>query len=168
MDTQRWQTAAWPAAGLVALLLAILCRRRRAGCDGSVGAWDDTPTWGSDGRMTNVGGFAAFVDDRAPCWRYDALSSALAILGVDPGGDAPDGPVLVERAPSAGSGEVDVTLTYDVDDDDSVAGRRYRFTFVDEAFTGGTSGIWRLLEGLRELRCQPGRGQTDWGTDLCL
>jgi hypothetical protein len=168
MDEQRWRTAAWSAAGVIALLLAILCRRRRTGCDGSVGAWDDSPSWGGDGRMTNVDGFTTFVDDRSPCWRYDAISSALAVLGIDPGSDGPAGPVLLERAPSAGSGEVDITLTYEIEDDDSVVGRRYRFTFVDEVFTGGTAGIWRLLEGLREFRCQPGRGQTDWGTDLCL
>jgi len=52
--------------------------------------------------------------------------------------------------------------------DDSVAATRYRFTFVDEAVVGGTPSVYRLLEGVREFRCQPGRGQTDWGPDLCL
>lgn len=55
-----------------------------------------------------------------------------------------------------------------VEADDSLAASRHRFTFVDEAFVGGSSGTYRLIAGLREFRCQPGRGQTDWGPELCL
>jgi hypothetical protein len=168
VDTKRLWPWAGPVAGIVALLLAFLrCRRRRC-CDPAAGAWPVAPTWGSDGKLTNLAGFVAFVDDADPCWRYDAISSALAVLGVDPGGDAPVAPVLVERSPSAGSGEVDVILIREVDGDDAVAAERHRFTFVDEGFVGGTPGAFRLLDGLRQLRCHPGRGQTDWGTDPCL
>lgn len=119
---------------------------------------------------TGLAGLLAefFVEDRRPCWRHYPVASAFAIIGIDPTGDAPMDTVAVDRAPSAGSGEVDVTLTYDVEGDDSVAAIRYRFTFVDEAFVGGSSGTHRLVHGLREFRCQPGRGQTDWGPELCL
>lgn len=163
----RW-TWAGAAAGLAALVLTLLRCRRRPCCDPAVGAWSEPPTWGGDGKMTNVAGFVGFVEGADPCWRYDAISSALAVLGIDPGSDAPVEPVLVERTPSAGSGEVDVILIRELDGDDSVAAERYRFTFVDEGFVGGTSGAFRLIEGLRQFRCHPGRGQTDWGTELCL
>jgi hypothetical protein len=118
--------------------------------------------------MTNVDAFRMFVDDARPCWRHYPPAIALAILGIDPSGDEPLEPVIVQRAPSAGSGEVDVTLVFEHEGDDSVAATRYRFTFVDEAFVGGTAGVFRLLEGMREFRCQPGRGQTDWGPAPCL
>lgn len=163
----RWKLAG-SATGLAALVAALLRRLRRRCCDASVGAWADDPSWGADGRMTNVAAFVGFVEDRRPCWRHYPVSSALAVVGIDPGSDAPMAPVTVERAPSAGSGEVDVTLVFEHEGDDSVAATRYRFTFVDEGYVGGTSGELRLLEGVREFRCQPGRGHTDWGTELCL
>lgn len=168
METRKLWPWAAPIAGSGALVLALLrCRRRRC-CDPAAGAWPDAPVWAGDGRMSNVAGFVGFVDGADPCWRYDAVSSALAVLGIDPGTDAPIAPVLLERGPSAGSGEVDVVLVRELDGDDSVAAERYRFTFVDEGYVGGTAGAFRLLEGMRQFRCQPGRGQTDWGTDLCL
>jgi hypothetical protein len=174
-DTTRIPTASAAAgvagaAGLTAGILAWLCRRRRAagGCDPTVGAWPGPPQWSSDGMLTNVAAFVAFVTAEEPCWRGYPIASALAVIGVDPGSAYPEDPVLVESGPSAGSGEVDVRLTYEVTDDDSVAGIRYLLTFVDEAFLGGTAGVYRLVAGLRELRCLPGRGQQDWGTDLCL
>lgn len=163
----RWKLAG-SATGLAALVAAVLRRRCRRCCDASIGAWTDDPSWGADGRMTNVASFVTFVDDRRPCWRHYPVAAALAAVGIDPGGDAPMAPVTAERAPSAGSGEVDVTLVFEHEDDDSVAATRYRFIFVDEAYVGGTPGAFRLLEGLREFRCQPGRGHTDWGTELCL
>lgn len=168
MDDREQMTAMWWAGGIAALVLALLRRRRRRCCDPSVGGWTATPAWDGDGRMSNASGFRSFVAQQRPCWRYDAVSGALAILGVDPGGDAPTGPITVERAPSAGSGEIAVTLTYDHGGDDSVAAIRYQFVFVDEAVVGGTPGALLLLEGRREFRCQPGRGHTDWGTHLCL
>lgn len=169
MDDRQRMTAMWSAGGVTALVLALLCRRRRRRCcDPSVGGWTGPPAWDGDGQMVNTDAFRSFMAQAMPCWRHDAVSVALAILGVAPGGDAPTGPVTVERAPSAGSGEVDVTLTYDHEGDDSVAATRYRFLLVDEAVVDGTPGVFRLLEGHREFRCQPGRGQTDWGTDLCL
>jgi len=62
---------------------------------------------------------------------------------------------------------VSFTLTYEVEKDDPVRGVRYLLTFEDEAFTGGTPGSFRLITGVRELRCQPGRGQPDWAPALC-
>lgn len=152
-------------AGIVAALVRRCCRR---GCDPSVGAWTEAPSWAADGRMTNVDVFRTFVNDTRPCWRHYPPAAALAIVGIDPRSDEPLEPVIVQRAPSAGSGEVDITLVFEHEGDDSVAATRYRFTFVDEAFLGGTAGVFRLLEGMREFRCQPGRGHTDWGPDLCL
>lgn len=154
--------------GLLGALLAWLRRCLRRCCDFSVGPWTDSPAWADDGRMTNVDAFQSFVETTRPCWRHYPSAAALAIVGIDPKGMDPAGPVLVERGPSAGSGEVDVTLTFEHEGDDSVAATRYRFTFVDESFVGGTAGVFRLLEGRREFRCQPGRGHTDWGSELCL
>ena len=156
------------ATGLAGLVVAFLRRCLRRCCDASIGAWTDVPARGSDGSMTNVDAFRTFVEDQRPCWRHYPLAAAFAILGIDPSGDAPIEPTIVERAPSAGSGEVDVTLVFEHEGDDSTAATRYRFTFVDEAFVGGTAGVFRLLEGMREFRCHPGRGQTDWGPELCL
>jgi hypothetical protein len=158
------------ATGVTAGLLAWLCRRRRAtgGCEPTVGAWPGPPQWSADGMLTNAAAFVAFVTAQAPCWRHYPIASALAVIGVDPRSADPEDAVLVESGPSAGSGEVDVRLTYEVHDDDSVAGIRYLLTFADEAFLGGTPGVFRLVAGLREVRCLPGRGQQDWGTDLCL
>lgn len=156
------------ATGLAGLVAALLCRLRRRCCDPAVAAWPDEPAWGDDGLMTNVEAFRSYVESARPCWRHDPIGSSLAILGIDPGADAPIDTVTVDRAPSAGSGEVDVTLTYDLEGDDSVAGKRYRFTLVDEAFVGGSAGTYRLIQGRREFRCHPGRGQTDWGPELCL
>jgi hypothetical protein len=156
------------ATGLAGAIVALLRRLWRRCCDPSVGAWTDAPAWGDDGHMTNVEAFQAFVADARPCWRHYPVSASLAIIGIDPAGHGPIDPVTVQRAPSAGSGEVDVTLVFEHEGDDSVAATRYRFTFVDEAFVGGTAGSFRLLQGVREFRCQPGRGQTDWGPALCL
>lgn len=164
----RGVAGSFSAVGLLGLIAAIFRRWRRACCDPAVGGWTEDPAWSADGLLGNVGAFNDFVAETRPCWRHDAISAALAALGIDPSGDAPMDTVVVSRAPSAGSGEVDVTLVYEVEGDDSVAGIRYRFTFVDEAFVGGTAGVYRLVEGRREFRCQPGRGQTDWGPELCL
>ncbi len=163
--TTRTLTGTGLGVGLIALLRWL---RRRRCCDPSAGAFDAGPTWSDTGQMTNVDVFQAFVDDKEPCWRHYPVAAALAIVGFDPHGDPLLAPVTVEQAPSAGSGEVDVTLVFDHEGDDAVAATRYRFTFVDEAFTGGTAGRYRLLAGLREFRCQPGRGHTDWGPELCL
>ena len=164
---QRKLAGALSATGLAGLVVLVRRCRSRC-CASSVGAWTDAPAWAADGRMTNVEAFRTFVDDARPCWRHYPPAAALALVGIDPGGDAPTEPVTVQRAPSAGSGEVDVTLVFEHADDDSVAATRYRFTFVDEAFLGGTAGRFRLLEGMREFRCQPGRGQTEWSPELCL
>ena len=166
--TKRSLIGALSATGLAGLLAGFFAWLRRRCCDATVGAWDEDPNWGDDGSMTNVADFRSFVEDRRPCWRHYPVASAFAIIGIDPTDDAPMDTVAVDRAPSAGSGEVDVTLTYDVEGDDSVAAIRYRFTFVDVAFVGGSSGTYRLVHGLREFRCQSGRGQTDWGPELCL
>lgn len=165
---QRKLAGVLSATGLAGIAAALVRRCRRRCCDPSVEAWTDAPTWGADGRMTNVEAFRTFVDDARPCWRHYPPAAALTLVGIDPGGDEPLEPVIVQRAPSAGSGEVDVTLVFEHEGDDSVAATRYLFTFVDEAFIGGTAGLFRLVEGMREFRCQPGRGQTDWGPDLCL
>ena len=117
--------------------------------------------------MSNVAVFNGFVDDNKPCWRHYPIDAAFAILGIDPTDDAPTTPAQVQRGPGAGSGEVDVTLVFE-EADDSVAATRYRFTFVDEGYTGGHDGVFRLIEGMREFRCQPGRGHEDWGTTPCV
>lgn len=155
-------------AGLAGFVAALVRRCRRRGCDPSVRAWTVAPSWGPDGRMTNVDSFRTFVEEKRPCWRHYPPAAALAIVGIDPRGDEPLEPVIVQRAPSVGSGEVDITLVFEHEGDDSVAATRYRFTFVDEAFLGGPPAVFRLLEGVREFRCQPGRGQTDWGPARCL
>ena len=156
------------ATGIAAVMAALRRRKADACCDASVGAWSGLPAWADDGHMTNVGAFVTFVDDVKPCWRHYPPAAALAIVGFDPRGDDPMEPVVIDRAPSAGSGEVDLTLTFEHVGDDSVAATRYRFTFVDEAFVDGTPGVFRLLTGVREFRCHQGRGQTDWGPQLCL
>lgn len=149
-------------------LLGWLFRRRGRCCDASVGAWPGPASWSASGRLEDAADVNSFVDDERPCWRHLPVDFSLAILGIDPGGDAPTDPPLLERTPGAGSGEVDVRLQYDHEGDDSVAATRYRFTFVDGAFTGGSARHFRLIEGVREFRCQPGRGHEDWGPDLCL
>lgn len=165
----RKTSRALSATGIGAALLALLrwLRRRRC-CDPSVGAWDGAPTWSETGQMTDVEAFQSFVDSARPCWRHYPIAAALAVIGFDPRSDHLSPPATVEQGPSAGSGELDVTLVFEHEDDDSVAATRYRFTFVDEGFVGGTADRYRLLAGLREFRCQPGRGQTDWGPELCL
>lgn len=165
---KRPWSALLAATGIAALVAAWRRSRGGAGCDPDVGAWTGTPTWADDGHMANVAAFVDFVRDAAPCWRHYPPAAALALIGFDPRADSPMEPVIVDRAPSAGSGEVDLTLTFEHAADDSVAATRYRFTFVDEGYLGGTSGVFRLLSGVREFRCQPGRGQTDWGPELCL
>lgn len=135
-------------------------------CDPDVGAWGASPAWSSTGHMTNVTALNDFVEDHDPCWRHYPIDAAFAILGVDPTGDAPTTPARVERAPGAGSGEVDVSLVYE-EADDSVAATRYRFTFLDEGATGGSDGVFRLAQGMREFRCHPGRGHEDWGPTPC-
>lgn len=164
----RKSAGMWSAAGLLGAVLAALRRYRRRCCDPSVGAWTGAASWGTDGRMTNVGTFQTFVEDARPCWRHYPVAAALALIGIDPGGDPTIEPVIVQLAPSAGSGEVDVVLTFEHEADDSVAATRYRCTFVDEAFVGGTAGSFRLVDALREFRCHPGRGHSDWGPSLCL
>lgn len=153
-------------AGIGGLLTGIWRLWARC-CDPDVGAWDASPAWASSGHMTNVAALNAFVEDHGPCWQHHPVSAALAILGVDPTSDAPTTPAQVERAPGAGSGEVDVRVVYE-EADDSMAATRSRFTFVDEGYTGGEAGVLRLIEGMREFRCQPGRGHEDWGTTPCV
>jgi hypothetical protein len=193
MERPTWRTTS--ATGLAATVALVIAWLRRRGADGGqegggqegggegggqdhgagtgcctpdVGAWSGQPAWASDGRLTNVASFVAFVVAEDPCWRFYPVTSALALVGTDPASQAPEQTVIVDSAPSAGSGEVDVTLTYEGVKDDSVAAMRYRLTFEDEAFSNGTAGAFKLVAGMREVRCQPGRGQQDWGTDLCL
>lgn len=148
-------------------VLAWLWRWWPSCCDPGVGAWASAPEWAASGAMTNVAAFNDFVADSAPCWRHHPVGAALAIIGIDPASDAPTTPLQVTRAPSAGSGEVEVTLV-DEQEDDSVAATRHRFTFVDEGVIGGDDGVFRLVQGLREVRCQPGRGHEDWGPTPCV
>ncbi|MCC5947896.1 MAG: hypothetical protein JJT89_05520 [Nitriliruptoraceae bacterium] len=169
MDTPaRQRIALGGIGGLIAALLAFWRRRRRTCCDPEAGAWSGPPDFSDTGQMTNVDAFAAYVTEHDPCWRTQPIASALAVIGIDPtSADAQD-PFTVQQGPSAGSGEVDVVLTFEVTDDDSVAGIRYQLTFVDGDFLDPTEPGFRLVAGLRQLRCQPGRGQQDWGTALCL
>jgi hypothetical protein len=46
--------------------------------------------------------------------------------------------------------------------DDSVRGMRHRLEFE------GQSGAWALVWVGRQVRCWPGRGHEEWGTDPCL
>ncbi len=121
--------------------------------------------------MRNVQAFVDFVDDRDPCWRHYPIASALAVLGEDPGGASPLR-LRIDVGLGGGSGEVSVRISplWSGEDgaDDSVAAVRYTFTLADEAVLGGTPDQYRLLAGLREVRCQPGRGHTRWGTRPCL
>jgi hypothetical protein len=156
----------WMIAVLAGSFAWLRCRRSGA-CAPAAGAWPGPPQWSSDGTMTNVADAVAFVASTNPCWRHYPVASALAVIGTDPATQAPQPAVLIESGPSAGSGEVDVRLTFEVTDDDSVAGVRYLFTFVDEAVLGGSPGHFRLGAGLRETRCLPGRGHQDWSTELC-
>ncbi|MFV0252658.1 MAG: hypothetical protein ACK5H2_04910 [Beutenbergiaceae bacterium] len=156
-------------AGVGAALFAWICRRRRKPCctGGSV-LWAGEPQWSADGMMTNVSEANTFLDAETPCYQHYPESVAQALLGMDPVGSAPQPEFRLEYGPSAGSGEVDVRITIEHDDDDSVAATRYLLTFVDGAVTGGASGVFRLVAGLREFRCQPGRGHADWDTTPCL
>lgn len=149
-------------------LLAWLLRWWRRCCDPSVGAWTGAPTWDGGGRMTNTGDVRAFVDARRPCWRHHPTAMALAVIGLDPQDSGLVETVELQRAAGGGSGEVAVTATREHEGDDSVAATRYRFVFVDAGFTGGTPGIFLLVDGIREFRCQPSRGHTDWSPELCV
>lgn len=118
--------------------------------------------------MTNVEAFRTFVDDARPCWRHYAPAAALTLVGIDPRGDEPFEPVLVQRAPSAGSGEVDVTLVFEHEGDDSVAATNYRFTFVDEAFVGGTAGCSGCSRGCASSAASPAEARpTGARTSAC-
>jgi hypothetical protein len=140
-------------------------------CAAGVAGWPGPVRWGTAGQMRNVQAFVDFADDRDPCWRHYPVASALAVLGEDPGGDSPLR-LRIEVDTGGGSGEVSVRLrplqSGEAGADDSVAAVRYTFTFGDEAVLGGPPGQYRLLAGLRELRCHPGRGHTRWGTRPCL
>lgn len=61
------------------------------------------------------------------------------------------------------SNQVIVTLTQTGLLDDSVAGMRYR-----AEFTSHEEGSWQLLWLGRQQKCYPGRGNTDWSTELCV
>lgn len=150
--------------GLVAWWL-----RRRCGCC-AVGptSWDAAPTWSTDGTMTNVGAFNAFVAAHEPCWRHYPATAAQVVVGIDVGGGEPTAAITLDQGPGAGSGETDVTIVRDVEGDDSVAAERFMLTFGDEATIGGTTGGHRLLFATRSFRCHPGRGHEDWGTTPCL
>lgn len=156
------------ATGIAAAVAALRRRKAQPCCDPAVGEWSGHPSWADDGTMANVDTLVAFVDATKPCWRHYPPAMALAIIGFDPRAQDPMEPVVVDRAPSAGSGEIDLTLTFEHVGDDSVAATRYRFTFVDEAVVDGSPGVFRLLAAVREFRCHQGRGQTDWGPQLCL
>ena len=141
---------------------------RRRCCTAGRLDWPDSPAWSTDGVMTNVGSFTAFVDANRPCYRHYPEASAQAVLGMDPSGSHPQPAFELAYHPGAGSGETDVVVTRDVEGDDSVAGERVTLTFLDEAVTGGTAGVHRLVFGQREVRCHAGRGHEDWSTTPCL
>lgn len=46
--------------------------------------------------------------------------------------------------------------------DDSVRDERLQLVYVEDGY-----GTWTLVEAGRQVRCQTGRGQTDWGRELC-
>lgn len=164
---KRWWKRLLAASGLAGLLAA-LCKRKGRCCRSGTVRWLNSPDWATDGSLANIASFNTHLANARPCYRHYPESAAQAILGMDPAGGSPQAPFTLAYGPSAGSGETDVTITFESLEDDSVAATRYRFTFVDEGFVGGTAGEHRLLHGLREFRCQPGRGHTDWGTDLCV
>jgi hypothetical protein len=140
-------------------------------CAADVAGWPGPVQWARTGQMRNVQAFVDFTDDRDPCWRHYPVASALAVLGEDPGGTSPL-QLWIDTGAGGGSGEVSVRIrplpAGDDGADDSVAAIRYSFTFADEAVLGGTPKQYRLLAGLREVRCHPGRGHTRWGTQPCL
>ena len=60
-----------------------------------------------------------------------------------------------------------VTITHTGLLDDSVHGIRYRVDFEPQASSSGKSQ-WQMVWAGRQYTCQPGRGATDWTTELCL
>ncbi len=158
-----------PESSVVAVPTAY--RRGMTRCDPDVGGWHGTPRFSEGGWMTNVDRFVAFVEDVDPCWRYVPVACALAVLGIDAWavGAPGTGGLRIDLADGAGSAEVSVRVTpHQHGQDDSVAAVRYTFVLVDEGASGGKPRRFRLLSGLREVRCQPGRGHRRWAARPCV
>lgn len=102
-------------------------------------------------------GFNELIDAQAPDWATDPLTTVSVLLRLD----RADG--QVEADVQGGGSDPMVVVTNSQLADDSVAAIRYRITLTE-----GSDGRYRFAAGEATWRCQPERGQQDFGTDVCL
>lgn len=92
---------------------------------------------------------------RGEAWAASARSVALKFVG-----DACCKSRAVREA--QGWPRVEVTITDQGDEDDSVRGYQFRV-----ALQKSSEGSWQIVEGGRSWNCWPGRGHQDFSTALC-
>jgi len=129
-------------------------------------ATGEPPAERSDYRTALAGetpGFAEFLEayeaaQTEPAdWLRDPVEVALRAAGYAPSYE-PDQVTLYQTAP----GQASVVLLLEGAEDDSVRDIEHRvdLTAVDN--------LWRVEWAGARWRCQVGRGQQDWGAELCI
>lgn len=130
----------------------------------------EPPAGRSDYRTSQPGempGYAQFVEDYETArseraeWLRDPVEVALRAAGYatgSPDGLLPDQVTLYQTAPE----QVSVVLLLEGAEDDSVRDVENRIDLAAE------EGLWRVEWAGARWRCQAGRGQQDWGTELCI
>lgn len=145
-----------PALVVGALILPL------SACNSTSDSTDGLPP--STEMLDGVGDRAEFTEVTVPegdgAVGADPTAVALATFGsTEPGeGNFEETVELVEETDD----QALVLLTQTGLADDSVNGMRYRLEFVPEG------DQWRLDWAGSQVRCQPGRGSEEWGTELCI
>ena len=146
---------------LLSAALAV-CALALTGCGSEVDVelvWSGPPDPGAGG-VAGTDGFAAYQESVDEHWERSAAMAAAEYLRLD---ERTSGrTTIAARATAEGRGPTTVVVTLDGLLDDSVEAERWTLGF-DE-----TDGVYRLTAALRELRCRPERGRSDFAPEPCL
>jgi hypothetical protein len=132
-----------------------------AGCGSDVDVelvWGGPPDAGTGG-VVSTDGFGSYQREVDEDWERSPALAAGVFLRLDERKavrttiDATAGP--------EGTGSQTVVVTLDGIPDDSVRAERWTLGFAQEG------DVYALTAVLREVRCRPGRGHTDFSAELC-
>lgn len=144
-----------PALAASALMMALTA------CNPSATTPDTTEAPTTEAPMVDVQDRSDYSEVVIPEGSVGASPTEIAqnVFGsTEPGeGNFQEEVVLVDQT----ADQALVVLTQTGLADDSVNGMRYRLEFIPEG------DQWRLDWAGSQVRCQPGRGSEEWGTELC-
>lgn len=118
--------------------------------------WEGSVQVDFDTGEVTADGFNDLVDAESPQWAESAQSAVSVLLHLD------QAEGTVDTDEEAGGDEPVVMVTISELADASVEAMRYRIELAQ-----GDDGLYRFAAGEASWRCQPERGQQEFGTDPC-